>query len=126
MIGLGVGVDYALFIFTRFRENYAGVHHVEGAVSHAMDTAGRAVLLAGTTVVIALLGMFATGISFMYGLAIASVIAVLLTMAASLTLLPAILSRFGARLVRPRGTNAVPRGARGGAGARSCSRGPAP
>jgi len=67
-----------------------------------MDTSGRAILLAGTTVVIALLGMFATGISFMYGLAIASVIAVLLTMVASLTLLPAILSRFGARLVGSR------------------------
>ena len=61
-----------------------------------MDTSGRAILLAGTTVVIALLGMFATGVSFMYGLAIASVLAVLLTLLASLTLLPAMLSRFGA------------------------------
>jgi RND superfamily putative drug exporter len=66
-----------------------------------MDTSGRAILLAGTTVVIALLGMFATGVSFMYGLAIASVFAVLLTMLASLTVLPALLSRYGERIARP-------------------------
>ncbi|HEX3873750.1 MAG TPA: MMPL family transporter [Solirubrobacteraceae bacterium] len=102
MIGLGVGIDYALFIVTRFRENYAALGDVEEAVVEAMDTSGRAILLAGTTVVIALLGMFATGVSFMYGLAIASVLAVVFTLAASLTVLPALLSRFGARLVRPR------------------------
>ncbi len=101
MIGLGVGIDYALFIVTRFRENYGRLHDVQQSVVEAMDTSGRAILLAGTTVVIALLGMFATGVSFMYGLAIASVLAVLLTMLASLTLLPALLSRFGERLVRP-------------------------
>ncbi len=104
MIGLGVGIDYALFIVTRFRENYLALGDVEQSVVGAMDTSGRAILLAGTTVVIALLGMFATGVSFMYGLAIASALAVLLTMIASLTLLPAILSRFGARIVAaPRG-----------------------
>ena len=102
MIGLGVGVDYALFIVTRFRENYLEFGDVERSVLGAMDTSGRAILLAGATVVIALLGMFATGVSFTYGLAIASVLAVLLTLAATLTLLPALLSRFGARLVRPR------------------------
>jgi putative drug exporter of the RND superfamily len=100
MVGLGVGVDYALFIVTRFRENYAASGDVDGSVIGAMDTSGRAILLAGTTVVIALLGMFATGVSFMYGLAIASALAVLLTMTASLTLLPALLSRFGARIAR--------------------------
>ncbi len=103
MIGLGVGIDYALFIVTRFRENYVSFGEVERAVLEAMDTSGRAILLAGTTVVIALLGMFATGVSFLYGLAIASVLAVLLTLLASLTLLPALLSRFGMRIVRPRG-----------------------
>jgi RND superfamily putative drug exporter len=102
MIGLGVGIDYSLFIVTRFRENYATYGDVERSVTEAMDTAGRAILLAGTTVVIALLGMFATGVAFMYGLAIAAVIAVLLTLVAALTLLPALLSRFGARLVAPR------------------------
>jgi RND superfamily putative drug exporter len=101
MIGLGVGVDYALFIVTRFRENYARLGDVHESVVEAMDTSGRAILLAGTTVVIALLGMFATGVSFMYGLAIASVLTVLLTMFASLTVLPALLSRCGHRLVRP-------------------------
>ena len=64
----------------------------------AMDTSGRAILLAGTTVVIALLGMFATGVAFLFGLAIASVLAVLLTLAASLTILPAMLSRWGHRI----------------------------
>jgi RND superfamily putative drug exporter len=102
MIGLGVGIDYSLFIVTRFRENYLAFGDVERSVVEAMDTSGRAILLAGATVVIALLGMFATGVSFMYGLAIAAVLAVLLTMIASLTLLPALLSRFGPRLVRPR------------------------
>ncbi|MFZ1995015.1 MAG: MMPL family transporter, partial [Solirubrobacteraceae bacterium] len=78
MIGLGVGVDYALFIVTRFKENYARNQDVEASILQAMDTSGRAILLAGTTVIIALLGMFATGVTFMYGLAIASVLAVLL------------------------------------------------
>jgi len=103
MIGLGVGIDYALFIVTRFRENYMRFGDVERSVVEAMDTSGRAILLAGTTVIIALLGMFATGVSFMYGLSIASILAVLLTLAASLTVLPAILSRFGARIARRRG-----------------------
>jgi putative drug exporter of the RND superfamily len=103
MIGLGVGIDYALFIITRFREDYLEGGDVERSIVAAMDTSGRAILLAGATVVIALLGMFATGIAFMYGLAIAAVIAVLLVLFASLTLLPALLSgRLGARLVRPR------------------------
>jgi RND superfamily putative drug exporter len=101
MIGLGVGVDYALFIVTRFRENYTHIGDVSQSIVLAMDTSGRAILLAGTTVIIALLGMFATGVAFLYGLAIASVLAVLMTMLASLTVLPALLSRFGERLVRP-------------------------
>ncbi len=101
MIGLGVGVDYSLFIITRFRESYARTGDVEASVSEAMDTSGRAILLAGTTVIIALLGMFATGVSFMYGLSIASVLAVLCVLIASLTLVPALLSRFGERVARP-------------------------
>jgi putative drug exporter of the RND superfamily len=106
MIGLGVGIDYALFIVTRFRENYLAHGDVDRSVIEAMDTSGRAIVLAGTTVVIALLGMFATGVSFMYGLAIASVLAVLLTLLASLTVLPAMLSRFGERIVRRSGRGA--------------------
>jgi RND superfamily putative drug exporter len=101
MIGLGVGIDYALFIVTRFRESHAELGDVTEATVQAMDTSGRAILLAGTTVVIALLGMFATGVGFMYGLSIASVVTVLLTLLASLTLLPALLSRYGARLTGP-------------------------
>jgi RND superfamily putative drug exporter len=101
MIGLGVGVDYALFIVTRFREAYARSGDIEAAVTEAMDTSGRAILLAGTTVVIALLGMFATGVAFMYGLSIASILAVLMVLAASLTLVPALLSRYGEKVVRP-------------------------
>ena len=103
MIGLGVGIDYALFIVTRFREAYAELDgDVEAASLAAMDTSGRAILLAGSTVVIALLGMFATEVPFMYGLAVAAVIAVLLTLAASITLLPALLSYFGERVARVR------------------------
>jgi RND superfamily putative drug exporter len=101
MIGLGVGVDYALFIVTRFKENYGRLGDVQQSVIEAMDTSGRAILLAGTTVVIALLGMFATGVTFLYGLAVASVLAVLCTMLASLTVLPSMLSKFGHRLVKP-------------------------
>ena len=101
MIGLGVGIDYALFIVTRFRQNYAENPDIVASVMEAMDTSGRAILLAGTTVIIALLGMFATGVTFMYGLSIASILAVLLVLSASLTALPALLVFFGPRLVRP-------------------------
>ena len=101
MIGLGVGIDYALFIVTRFRENYRTSADVSAAIIGAMDTSGRAILLAGTTVIIALLGMFATGVTFMYGLAIASVLAVLFVLAASLTVLPALLASFGEKVARP-------------------------
>ncbi len=105
MIGLGVGIDYSLFILTRFRESYAGpgpTHgQVQESVVHAMDTAGRAVLFAGTTVVIALLGMMLLGVDFLYGVAISASIGVLLVMLSSLTLLPALLTFAGARLARP-------------------------
>jgi RND superfamily putative drug exporter len=105
MIGLGVGIDYSLFILTRFREAYAhpGATHgdVRASVVQAMDTAGRAVLFAGATVVIALLGMMLLGVDFLYGVAISASIGVLLVMLASLTLLPALLTLVGARLARP-------------------------
>ena len=105
MIGLGVGIDYSLFILTRFREAYVGpgpTHgQVQESVVQAMDTAGRAVLFAGTTVVIALLGMMLLGVDFLYGVAISASIGVLLVMLSSLTLLPALLTFVGARLARP-------------------------
>jgi putative drug exporter of the RND superfamily len=105
MIGLGVGIDYALFILTRYREAYATpgptFESPRESVVQALDTAGRAVLFAGTTVVIALLGMMLLGVSFLYGVAISASIGVLLVMLASLTLLPALLTTFGARVARP-------------------------
>jgi RND superfamily putative drug exporter len=105
MIGLGVGIDYALFILTRFREAYRTAGPTFGdsreSVVQAMDTAGRAVLFAGCTVVIALLGMMLLGVSFLYGVAISASIGVLLVMLASLTLLPSLLTIVGGRLARP-------------------------
>jgi RND superfamily putative drug exporter len=105
MIGLGVGIDYSLFIVTRFREAYATpgptFGNVRESVVQAMDTAGRAVLFAGCTVVIALLGMMLLGVDFLYGVAISASIGVLLVMLGSLTLLPALLTIAGNRLVRP-------------------------
>ena len=126
MIGLGVGIDYALFILTRFREAYATPGPTFGdareSVIQSMDTAGRAVLFAGCTVVIALLGMMLLGVDFLYGVAISASIGVLLVMLASLTLLPALLTIVGARLARP-GRRARRRaraaGRRDGAGQRS-------
>ena len=102
MIGIGVGIDYSLFVVTRFRENHRSGQDVRTATLVAMDTAGRAVLFAGCTVIIALLGMLLLGVSFLSGLAVASSIAVLFTMLAALTALPALLSRVGARLGRRR------------------------
>jgi putative drug exporter of the RND superfamily len=91
MIGLGVGIDYALFIVTRYRE---GIHRglsSEDATAVAINTAGRAVLFAGTTVVISLLGMLLMGLEFVNGLGIGAAVVVLVTMVASVTLLPALL-----------------------------------
>src|SRR5436190_1808633 len=98
MIGLGVGIDYALFVVTRFRERYARDGDVEASIREAMDTAGRAVAFAGATVIIALLGMFVLGLSLLYGVALSAAAAVLLTMLAALTVLPALLARFGRRI----------------------------
>ena len=102
MIGLGVGIDYALFILTRFREAYrtpgTTFHDVRESVLQSIDTAGRAVLFAGTTVVIALLGMMLLGVDFLYGVAISASIGVLLVMLASLTLLPALLMLTGRKV----------------------------
>jgi RND superfamily putative drug exporter len=99
MIGLGVGIDYALFIVTRFRENYQhNGGNVEQAIEDALNTSGRAVLFAGATVVIALLGMFALGVSLLNGAAVAAAIGVVLVLGASITLLPALLSFVGKRI----------------------------
>ena len=91
MIGLGVGIDYALFIVTRYRENLRDGLDPEEATVEAADTAGRAVVFAGITVMISLLGLFVIGIEFVRGLAIAGATGVLMMMFAAMTLLPALL-----------------------------------
>ncbi len=102
MIGLGVGIDYALFILTRFRNGLdEGLESREAAIA-AVDTAGRAVLFAGITVIISLMGMLLLDISFLVGVAIAAALAVLFTMIAALTLLPALLTIAGKRVDRLR------------------------
>jgi RND superfamily putative drug exporter len=115
MIGLGVGIDYALFIVTRYRDAFReNGGDVKAALELAMNTAGRAILFAGATVVIALLGMFALGVSFLYGVAIAASLGVLLVLAASLTLLPALLMFTGKRVGRVRSRRSRPRETGGG------------
>jgi RND superfamily putative drug exporter len=101
MIALGVGIDYALLIISRFRSERAEGADVRTATLTSLDTAGRSVLFAGTTVVIALLGMLLLGVSFLNGPAVASATAVALTMLSSLTLLPALLGFFGHRVKVP-------------------------
>jgi putative drug exporter of the RND superfamily len=102
LIGLGVGVDYALFIVTRYRQGLQQGKSVEDAIVDAIDTSGRAVMFAGITVCIALLGMFALGVSFLYGVAVAAAIAVAFTVFAALTLLPALLGFMGPRVLSRR------------------------
>ena len=98
MLGLGVGIDYALFIVTRYRELVGAGRSRPDAAGWAMDTAGRAVLFAGITVVISLLGMVVIGLGFVRGLAVGAACAVAVTLVASLTLLPALLGLVGERV----------------------------
>ena len=99
LIGLGVGVDYALFIVTRHRQGLIAGQEVEDSIVNAVNTSGRAVLFAGIIVCIALLGMFALGVSFLYGLAVAAALGVAFTMIAALTLLPAMLGFLGHKVL---------------------------
>ena len=99
LIGLGVGIDYALFIVTRTRQGLKRGLSPEDAVVTAINTSGRAVLFAGSTVCIALLGMLVLQLSFLNGVAIAASLTVLITMAASLTFLPALLGFWGTRVL---------------------------
>jgi RND superfamily putative drug exporter len=110
LIGLGVGVDYALFIVTRYRQEIMRGATPEDAAVAALDTSGRAVLFAGITVCIALLGMFALGVSFLYGVATAAAIVVAFTVAAALTLLPAFLALFGKRVLTGKQRKAIAAG----------------
>jgi RND superfamily putative drug exporter len=95
MIGIGVGVDYALFIVTRYRQGLHDGLDPERSVVLAIDTAGRAVLFAGTTVVISLFGLFLMGVAFVRGLAVGTSLTVALIMLASITLLPSVLGFAG-------------------------------
>jgi RND superfamily putative drug exporter len=95
LIGLGVGVDYSLFVLTRTRSNLRRGRGVEDAIVASAGTAGRAVLFAGITVCIALLGMLTVGVSVLSGAAIAASIAVLVPMLAAQTLLPALMGDLG-------------------------------
>jgi len=106
LIGLGVGVDYALFIVTRYRQGLQRGKSIEDAIVDAVDTSGRAVMFAGITVCIALLGMFTLGVSFLYGVAVAAAIAVSFTVLAALTLLPALLGMIGPRILGRRARRA--------------------
>ncbi|MDP2292048.1 MAG: MMPL family transporter [Actinomycetota bacterium] len=98
MIGLGVGIDYALFIVSRYREHLDMGEDPETATIAAVDSSGRAVIFAGITVMISLLGLFIMGLSFVRGLAVAGATGVLVMMIASITLLPALLGFTGTRI----------------------------
>ena len=109
MIGLGVGIDYALFIVTRYREGLHNGRSTEEATVTAIDTAGRAVLFAGTTVVISLLRHARDGPGrSSRGLAIGAAVTVLATMVASITLLPALLGFAGTASRSPAGGASSP------------------
>src|SRR3954454_5410900 len=99
LIGLGVGIDYALFVVTRHRNAIKAGRDPESAAVRALNTSGRAVLFAGATVIVALLGLLVLGVSFLNGVAIASAIVVFITMTAAVTLIPALLGVIGMRVL---------------------------
>ncbi len=101
LIGIGVGVDYALLVLTRFR---AALERTtpRDAIVEAVETAGRSVLIAGTTVLISVNGLFLMGVSYLQGVALSTSLAVLVMMAASVTLLPALLAFAGTKVNRLR------------------------
>ncbi|WP_419994035.1 MMPL family transporter [Streptomyces boninensis] len=100
LVGLGVGVDYALLIFYRYRHELMRGAEPAAATRTALDAAGRTVFFAGCTVIIALLGLVALGLGSLQGVALAVALTVLVTMAASLVLLPALMAVFGGRIQR--------------------------
>ena len=102
MIGIGVGIDYALFVLNRYRAALGGGAEPRAAVIESVTTAGRAVVFAGTTVVIAMFGLVFMGLDFLWGVAAATSLAVLVVMVASLTLLPALLGFAGRAIDRLR------------------------
>jgi putative drug exporter of the RND superfamily len=113
LVGLGVGIDYALLIFARYRAELVGGAEPERATRAALDAAGRTVFVSGCTVIVALLGLVALGIGSLQGMALAVACTVLVTMLASLTLLPALLGVFGRRFARQFTAKAAKRAAKG-------------
>jgi RND superfamily putative drug exporter len=99
LIGLGVGIDYALFIVTRHRTNLQAGTSVGESIAKALNTSGRAVVFAGLTVVVALLGMLTLNVGIINGMAIGAAVTVVLTVLAAITLLPALLSMIGPRVL---------------------------
>lgn len=112
MIGLGVGIDYALFLVTRHREFLAGGMTVAESAGRAVATAGQAVVFAGGTVVIAILGLAVAGIPYMTAAGIATSLIVLIMVISSITLLPAFLGLAGQR-INGRRSRAIFRSGRG-------------
>ena len=102
LIGIGVGIDYALFVVTRHRNGIKAGMTPEEAAVRALNTSGRAVLFAGTTVCVALLGLLVLNLGFLSGLGISAAITVLFTMATAITLLPALLGFLGPRVLSRR------------------------
>jgi putative drug exporter of the RND superfamily len=100
LIGLGVGIDYALFIVNRHRKALRQGAGLPGAIATAMNTSGRAVLFAGGTVIVALLGLIVLNVGFLTGMGIAAAVTVFLTVLAAVTLLPALLATMGRRVLR--------------------------
>lgn len=98
LIGFGVGVDYALLIFARYRSELLNGANRKGAAALALDTAGRSVMFAGSVVIVALMGLFALGLGSLQSVSLSVALVVLVTMLASVTLLPALLALFGKRI----------------------------
>jgi RND superfamily putative drug exporter len=107
LVGLGVGIDYALFIVTRHRRGILRGRSPEESAVVALNTSGRAVLFAGGTVCIALLGMFTLRLTFLNGVAVAAALTVVITVAAAMTLLPALLGLLGMRVLSRRQRRAL-------------------
>ncbi len=99
LLNLGIGIDYALFLVTRQRRGLLAGQRVLDALVDTLRTAGRSVLFAGTIVCVALLGLFSLGVGYLSGMAASAAIGIAFTMAAALTLLPAMLGFFGERLL---------------------------
>ena len=123
LIGIGVGIDYSLLVLTRFRTAMDAGKDRHDAVLEAVTTAGRSVIIAGATVVVAVLGLMLTGLRYMFGVALAASFAVLVVMFASITLLPSLLAYLGPNVDRWR-LPLIGRAARSGGGPTSASRRP--